>query len=248
MLWADNQDLEAQGALNSLLFDPADSRRIDPNLTLPEYMALELPYLERCLREDPRGDWADSRWEAAGLVASWIKDVWADERFRPSVVEFRDWLAKLYKSADDLGLRTCLVQATLEHLFEVEGIANSFGIWRDDEELRSAYDEAKLWKVGLDEISRRPRQKAESAAAQVVALEKEVAQQLPKGSTKESVVEFLRSRKIDYFDIPERQFVAASVRPSDRGVVGIVHVLFWFDESGQLARHIIGSDLNELFS
>ncbi|MDP9120060.1 MAG: hypothetical protein M3O15_01635 [Acidobacteriota bacterium] len=63
--------------------------------------------------------------ERRSLLASWIKSLWTDELLRPWVDEFRDWLEKQYKSAD-AELRTCLVQATLEHLFEVEGIAERF--------------------------------------------------------------------------------------------------------------------------
>ena len=156
MRWALGEDLETLGALNCLLFDPKESRRIEPNLTLAEYMEATLPYLERCLREDPQGQWADSRWSAGYLLTNWIKDVWADERFRPQVDDFRDWLAKIYKSTDEPDLRLCLVQATLEHLFEDDGLAERFARWRDDAELRAAYEEAKLWKEGLDEIGMKP--------------------------------------------------------------------------------------------
>jgi len=156
MRWARSDDLEALGALNSLLFDAKDSRRIEPNLTLAEYMEATFPYLERCFREDPQGEWADSRWSAGYFLTNWIKDVWADERFRPQVDEFRDWLARLYKSAEDPDLRLCLVQATLEHLFEDDGIAERFASWRDDPELRPAFEEAKLWKEGLDELGIEP--------------------------------------------------------------------------------------------
>ncbi len=62
--WAQSEDIEALGALSFLLFDPEDSRRIEPNLTITDYMAVELPYLERCLRNDPQSRFADSRWSA----------------------------------------------------------------------------------------------------------------------------------------------------------------------------------------
>jgi len=156
MRWARREDLEALGALNFLLFDPEESRRIEPNLTLAEYIEAVFPYLERCLRENPQSQWADSRWSAGYLLNNWIKDVWADELFRPQVDEFRDWLANLYKSTDDPDLRLCLVQATLEHLFEDDGLAERFAGWRDDPELRVAYEEAKLWKEGLDELGIKP--------------------------------------------------------------------------------------------
>jgi hypothetical protein len=87
--WSLSVDIDALGALSSLLFDPSESRQISPNLTLEDYLQMELPYLERCFREDPE-------------------------------------------------------------------IAERFGDWRDDPVLRSAYDEAKLWKEGLDELGMEP--------------------------------------------------------------------------------------------
>lgn len=154
--WAKAEDLEALGALSFLLFDADESRRIEPNLSLAEYMEIELPYLERCLREDPRGEWADSRWGAGRFLANWIKDVWSDERFRPAVDRFRDWLARLLRTADQPELRTCLVQATLEHVFEIDELAERFSTWCADPELRAVYQEAKLWKQGLDELGMAP--------------------------------------------------------------------------------------------
>jgi hypothetical protein len=154
--WAATDDLEALGALSAILFEPRYAKRIEPSLTLPEYMAIELPYLARCLKEDPPGPWSESRWSAGGLLAGWIKDVWADERFRPAVDEFQEWLASIYKSSPDADLRPCLVQATLEHLFEIEEIADRFSAWRDDPVLMQAYEDAKLWKEGLDELGMKP--------------------------------------------------------------------------------------------
>ncbi|HEY7214545.1 MAG TPA: hypothetical protein VIC28_07940 [Thermoanaerobaculia bacterium] len=154
--WSASGDIDALGALSSMLFHPDESRQIAPSLTLADYLRIELPYLERCFREDPQGEWADSRWQAGGLLANWIKSIWRDERFRGFVDTIRDWLARLYKSTEDPDLRKCLVQATLEHAFEAPGIAERFEAWREDPILREAYDEARLWKEGLDELGMQP--------------------------------------------------------------------------------------------
>ena len=154
--WSASEDIDTLGALTSLLFHPDESRRITPSLTLADYVQIELPYLARCFKEDPQSEWADSRWQAGGLLANWIREIWRDESLRTFVDLIRDWLAELYKSADDPELRTCLVQATLEHVFEIPELAERFDSWRDDPVLRSAYDEAKLWKKGLDELGMEP--------------------------------------------------------------------------------------------
>src|SRR6185295_19216793 len=101
MRWSASENIELLGALSDLLFDPNESRQIAPNLTLADYLQIELPYLERCLKEDPQSEWADSRWQAGGLLANWMKSIWRDERFRASVDSIRDWLAQLYKSTND---------------------------------------------------------------------------------------------------------------------------------------------------
>jgi len=153
--WAKSDDLNALGALYYLLFDSSLSTRIEPGLNLEDVLDFALPYLERCLREDPQSDWTTPRWSAGWDIANWIKGLWAEASSRPSVDRFQDWLALIYKTGDE-DLRTCIVQATLEHVFEVEDIAAKFAPWRDDPELRPAYEEAKLWKEGLDEIALQP--------------------------------------------------------------------------------------------
>jgi hypothetical protein len=150
--WAKSEDVDAQGALYYLLFDGALGAQIAPSLTLEDVLDFALPYLERCLRKDPQSDWTTPRWSAGWDVTNWIKSLWEEASSRPWVDRFPDWLALIYKTGDD-DLRTCIVQAILEHLFEVEGIAEKFASWHDDPGLRPAYEEAKLWKEGLDELA-----------------------------------------------------------------------------------------------
>ena len=50
----------------------------------------------------------------------------------------------VYKNGDDR-LRTCIVTATLEHLFERKAIRKYFADWQDDATLAVAYDQACLW-------------------------------------------------------------------------------------------------------
>ncbi|MDP9121999.1 MAG: hypothetical protein M3O15_11655 [Acidobacteriota bacterium] len=143
-------DLEARGALLSLLADRALASRIEPGLNLEQHLAFVLPYYERCFRENPDGEGSHSRYSAGWDLAHLFHHLWSDPQTRPAVDQIRDWLARLYKSAD-ADLRRSIVDATLEHLFVIEGIAKLFAGWRKDPELRIAHDEAALWKQGLDE-------------------------------------------------------------------------------------------------
>jgi hypothetical protein len=74
--------------------------------------------------------------------------VWRDSSVPRSLLdELKMWLGRLYKEgATDI--RTCIVQATLEHLFEQKQIREFFSDWQDDEVLAVAYQEASEWYKG----------------------------------------------------------------------------------------------------
>ncbi|MDQ2936466.1 MAG: hypothetical protein M3R67_03060, partial [Acidobacteriota bacterium] len=59
--WMDAQDIEAMGALMSLLADQKHSQRIDPPIMFQEYFPFAARYYERSIRENPDGEWSDSR-------------------------------------------------------------------------------------------------------------------------------------------------------------------------------------------
>ncbi len=63
--WMKADDIEALGALYSFLMEQKQFARINPAPTLGETAAFVTRYLERCFREDPDGDWSDSRYGAA---------------------------------------------------------------------------------------------------------------------------------------------------------------------------------------
>lgn len=56
----------------------------------------------------------------------------------------------------DPDLRTCLVNATLEHLFEDRDIAKYFKDWKNDPILAQAYADGMLWveKGGVSPLSK----------------------------------------------------------------------------------------------
>jgi len=74
--------------------------------------------------------------------------LWRDTSVpRPVLTDLKTWLGKLYKEGDQ-GIRSCIVQATLEHLFELKDIRKFFSDWQNDEVLRVAHDEASEWYKG----------------------------------------------------------------------------------------------------
>jgi hypothetical protein len=144
--WIASDDIELLGYVNDLFIDRRF--RIEPPISLNEYKDFRKHYCERCFRENPDGDWSDSRYTAGYDLCSWFVHLWDDETSPRTVLhELKDWIANLYKDSDE-ALRTCIVQATLEHLFERKAIKEFFNDWQRDPILNQAYEEACLWSDG----------------------------------------------------------------------------------------------------
>jgi hypothetical protein len=142
---ASSDDIETLGALCHLLDKVAFRERIEPPLSFDEHQALFLRFYERCLLEDPGGEWSGSRYEAGWSLASWFRALWNDAAVpRAKLLEIKRLLARLYKLGDR-DVRICIVNATLEHLFEDRRIARWFKDWNEDPALAQAFADASLW-------------------------------------------------------------------------------------------------------
>jgi hypothetical protein len=141
--WMRTDDIECMGAIYSLVTDHLD--RIEPALQFGEYYPFVLAYLQRCLLENPQSEWAETRYGAGHNIIGWF--VWSrrdpDQR-TSTVAELKEWLAALY-TAGDSEVRTCLVQATVEHLFENREVVEYFTDWQEHPVLSTAYSEAIEW-------------------------------------------------------------------------------------------------------
>jgi len=74
--------------------------------------------------------------------------LWKDTSVpRTLLAQLKAWLGKLYKEGD-AEIRTCIVQATLEHLFEHKDVREFFSDWQNDAVLAKAYTEASEWYKG----------------------------------------------------------------------------------------------------
>jgi hypothetical protein len=135
--WMGVSNIEMLGALYDAISDPAVVRCIEPALSdavVQEFLRL---YFGRCLRENPKGEWADSRYSAAWDVAGWLKASWGilSESQRG---QWKEWIADHYKSGD-APLREALETGLLEHVFSDKQIARYFGDWGKDRILCDAY-------------------------------------------------------------------------------------------------------------
>jgi len=144
--WMTNKDIEVLGFVHAMLHD---SRfRIEPPIEQVDYIKFVKHYVQRCLQENPNGEWSDSRYSAGGDLVNVFASLWRDPLVpRPVLTDLKTWLGKLYKESNR-EIRTCIVHATLEHLFEQKDIRKFFSDWQEDELLKAAYGEACEWYKG----------------------------------------------------------------------------------------------------
>ncbi len=144
--WMATTDVEAAGALYHLLFGSVRTRPlVDPALGKEGYEEFLKRYYARCIRDDPRGEWADSRYTAAWDLVGWMRSMW--ERSPDEFSRWKAWLAEMYRTGD-VQVRDCLVNGTLEHLFESRTMARAFADWKRDPVLAAAYAAAMAWPQG----------------------------------------------------------------------------------------------------
>jgi len=145
-MWMVSGDIEILGFTHHLVSN--QRFRIEPPISLTEYVEFTKHYCERCLRENPDGEWSDSRYSAGGDLVNIFASLWRDSSVpRPVLEGLKVWIGHLYKEANPK-IRTCIVHATLEHLFEQKQIRKFFSDWQKDEGLAVAYEEASEWYKG----------------------------------------------------------------------------------------------------
>jgi hypothetical protein len=145
-VWMASDDIELLGFTHHLLSNRRF--RIEPPISMGEYVVFTKLYCERCFKENPDGEWSDSSYSAGYDLVNIFAGLWNDGAVpRTVLADLKDWMGKLYKSGDS-EMRICIVNATLEHLFEQKKIRAFFSDWQKDETLRIAYSEASEWYQG----------------------------------------------------------------------------------------------------
>jgi hypothetical protein len=141
--WMKSPDIEVLGFTDALIHD--GRFRVEPPLSVGDYVVWVKHYYGRCFRENPDGEWADSSYSVGWQFVRVFIKLWDDYAVpRELLFELKTWLARLYKSGDKR-LQTCIVTATLEHLFERKPIRKYFVDWRNDPALATAYREGCMW-------------------------------------------------------------------------------------------------------
>lgn len=141
--WMNSDDIEVLGVVDTVIHD--GRFRIEPPLSVTDYVLWVKHYYGRCFRENPDGEWSDSSYSAGWHFVGIFINLWDDETVpRQVLLDLKDWVASVYKDGD-LRLRECVVNASLEHLFERQPIREYFSDWQDDSTLAPAYEQACLW-------------------------------------------------------------------------------------------------------
>jgi hypothetical protein len=143
--WMKSDDIEALGALYHLLMGGQRKPEVDPPLQFEDFHRFLLGYYERCMVENPKSRWADSRYTAGWDLVNWLSSVWAEGR-KEVFAEWKAWLERVYRAGDS-EVRECLVNATLEHLFERRKLAKAFDDWKNDPLLGEALSSAMEWSA-----------------------------------------------------------------------------------------------------
>jgi hypothetical protein len=145
LAWMKEPDLDVRGALYSKIADAKLATWVKPPLDFDDCFEFVISYLEQCMLQDPDSQWADSRYGAGTQLVGWVRHFWEDKAIpRERLQEIKRRLAVLYVQGDDR-MRDAVVNATLEHLFEVQELQEFFEDWKDDPGLAAAYRDALAW-------------------------------------------------------------------------------------------------------
>jgi hypothetical protein len=145
--WMSSDDPEVFGATYALLSNEKIVRRITPSLPFDEIFSFLLRYYKFCLTNDPHGEWVDDRFTAGCDFVSAFVLLWDEGRDKKYFQEMKTLLSNLYINGPG-EVRDSIDQVIVEHLFERTDIQEFFGDWRDDPQLRPAYNAGKVWADG----------------------------------------------------------------------------------------------------
>jgi len=141
--WMRESDIKTRGAVY-VLTNRAWTR-ITPELSMEEQCSFMASYLIECLVTDPKkSKWVHSGFYAGYEIVAWLKHIRRIPGHSKVIIAVAAQLTRAYKQADD-ETRNRIETFTLEHVFEDRSLRPFFAEWRDDPEIRDAYDRAIAW-------------------------------------------------------------------------------------------------------
>ncbi len=142
--WMKSDDVDLKSTLYSYLCKESSRQKIAPTISHEEFLDFSLDLFGECLRKDLDNIWALSRYEAGWEIVRFFFQNWNGGANSEFVSKVNDWLSVTYLGSS-LEIQECLVNATLEHLFENEMVARAFENWKDIKGLDVAYADAMRW-------------------------------------------------------------------------------------------------------
>lgn len=145
--WMDSEETDVLGATYKFLMASEQTQRVKPPLDFDPVFDFILRYYAHCLKANPQSRWADDASSAAMDFVRWFVWMWDQERDRRYFETIKARLAELYISGTS-DVKDRIEHGVIEHLFERAAIREFFSDWRDNPQLRRAYDEGVLWVEG----------------------------------------------------------------------------------------------------
>lgn len=142
--WFCSADLEVCGVICAHLGRSEFLDLIQPQFKQEELDDLVVKYLLRCLVEDQESEWIHSKYESAWALADWFNSVIDNSKYSSKIAALVEHLRDLYLAHQEL--RTVLLNGLLEHIYSSPTARKFFSHWQDDPLLKSALDEAGLWR------------------------------------------------------------------------------------------------------
>ena len=118
--------------------------RIEPCLEKDETCQLICRYLLMCIRENPQGRVALTRYDAAGELEGWIDHLSNMPDTEKTLQGVAALVTELFLSSDD-AVRGALETGFLEHVLEQSKLRPLFAHWADDERLKGTWQRALDW-------------------------------------------------------------------------------------------------------
>ena len=141
--WIESVDsVEVDALLYGLTRDAWN--RIEPHLESGETCAFILRYFLRCIREDPSGGVALSRYDAAGELERWFDYLAERDDARGILQGVVTEVTNLFLTSDDK-IRGAIETGFLEHVLEQRQLRHFFSHWAYEERMQDAWRHALEW-------------------------------------------------------------------------------------------------------
>ena len=141
--WMADSDLETR----ALVYELTDKgwSRISPEPSMAEQCSFMSAYLLECIEvNESDQEYVHSGFEAAWELAAWLKHLAAMEDTEKVITGVVRDLEKLYRLSDAKS-RNRIETGAVEHILEDSRLRKFFSHWKDDPELRSAYELCLEW-------------------------------------------------------------------------------------------------------